>query len=280
MPTKTNDSPSAPSLSRLMKLVEDIDYAMLTTVGANGLLVSRPLSTQQSTVDDVTVRFFTAGSSAKVEEIERDDRVNLAYASSSKNVFVSFAGRGRVHRDPGLIDALWSDAMKAFFPKGKSDPDLVILEVVGETAEVWEGPSSLIGKAIAFVNARITGNTEALGSSSLLNLQAGRKTSPTKTAPTRTSPTKATRSGTQKGEVKVSSAAKPRAAPAGKATQAKSGSPKSGAASKNTSVARTRASSTEPAVSRSNKVATSGSARSAATDRPKGSGTATRGGRS
>ena len=35
----------------LGKLLEKIDIAMLTTVGANGYLVSRPLSTQQATFD-------------------------------------------------------------------------------------------------------------------------------------------------------------------------------------------------------------------------------------
>ena len=69
----------------LGKLLEKIDIAMLTTVGANGYLVSRPLSTQQATFDGERVWFFTEADSPKIDEIRRHPKVNLAYASKDKN---------------------------------------------------------------------------------------------------------------------------------------------------------------------------------------------------
>lgn len=62
----------------LGKLLENIDIAMLTTVGANGYLVSRPLSTQQAQFDGKRVWFFTEADSPKIDEIRRHPKVNLA----------------------------------------------------------------------------------------------------------------------------------------------------------------------------------------------------------
>jgi len=65
----------------LGKLLEDIDIAMLTTIGRDGYLVSRPLSTQKSAFDGRRIWFFTEADSPKIGEIGRNAKVNLAYAS-------------------------------------------------------------------------------------------------------------------------------------------------------------------------------------------------------
>src|SRR6478752_3554915 len=113
----------------LGKLLEDIDIAMLTTIGRDGYLVSRPLSTQKSAFDGRRVWFFTEADSPKIGEIGRNAKVNLAYASKDKNTYVSIAGVASVNRDRALIEQFWSDPLKAFFPRGKDDPNLVLLEL-------------------------------------------------------------------------------------------------------------------------------------------------------
>jgi general stress protein 26 len=156
----------------LGKLLEDIDIAMLTTVGGDGYLVSRPLSTQRSAYDGRRVWFFTEADSPKVAEIRRHPKVNLAYASKDKNTYVSLAGRASVNRDRALIAQFWNDAMKAFFPKGKDDPNLVLLEVEPRTVEYWDGPGTFIGKAISFLVARVTKREEVMGENRLLDLRS------------------------------------------------------------------------------------------------------------
>ena len=156
----------------LGKLIEGIDVAMLTTIGSDGFLVSRPLSTQKSTLDGRRVWFFTEADSPKMAEIGRHPKVNLAYASKDKNTYVSLSGTARVNRDPGLRAELWSDAMKAFFPKGCNDPNLVLLEVEPRTVEYWDGPGSFIGKMVSFLVARVTRREEVMGENRLLDLRS------------------------------------------------------------------------------------------------------------
>ena len=184
----------------LGKLIEGIDIAMLTTVGRDGYLVSRPLSTQKSSYDGRRVWFFTEADSPKIAEVRRHPKVNLAYASKDKNTYVSLAGVARVNRDRALIGQFWNDAMKAFFPKGVDDPNLVLLEVEPRTVEYWDGPGSFIGKAISFLVARVTRREEVMGENRLLDLRTkpARKRLPPSHADARTPAKKAARKSSAK----------------------------------------------------------------------------------
>jgi general stress protein 26 len=163
--------------AHLGELLEGIDIAMLTTVGAQGHLVSRPLSTQQAEYRGTTLWFLTEADSPKVAEIRRQPKVNLAYASKEKNTYVSISGKARTFHDQAKIDELWSDAMKAFFPKGRTDPNLVLLEVEARTVEYWDGPGSFLGKLVTFIVARVTHNEEVMGENRIIDLSGKRVSS-------------------------------------------------------------------------------------------------------
>lgn len=165
-------------VEHLAKLMKKIDIAMLTTVGKGGYLVSRPLSTQTVEFDGERIFFMTEADSPKVAEIRRNARVNVAYASKDANTYISAAGRARVRRDQALIDAFWNDALKAFFPNGKDDPNVTLIEVEVATIEYWDGPGSWIGKAATFLVARVTGNDDVMGENRIIDLSTGRSVKP------------------------------------------------------------------------------------------------------
>ena len=197
--TATAPERDAP-LTRIAEHMAAIDIAMVSTIGEGGSIVSRPLSTQHAALDAGVVRFFTSRRSEKVAELARDPRINLAYASKDRNVFLSVAGRAATNDDPSVKNALWNDALKAFFPNGKDDPDLTVLEVRIASIEAWEGPSSWLGKAVGFLIARVTGDESALGEQTRVVLdaparkaatpKASAKKTPAKKAPARKTPTK------------------------------------------------------------------------------------------
>jgi len=187
-------------LTRIADYMAAIDIAMVTTVDEHGRLVSRPLSTQHAALDAGVVRFFTERSSAKVSHLARNPNINLGYASKDRNVFLSVMGEASTNDDPSVRDVLWSDALKAFFPKGKDDPDLTVLEVRVASIEAWEGPSSWFGKAVGFLIARVTGDETALGEQTSVSLsspprktsakKAAAKKAPAKRAPAKKAPAK------------------------------------------------------------------------------------------
>lgn len=165
-------------LEHLAKLMKKIDIAMLTTVGQGGYLVSRPLSTQAASFDGERVWFFTEADSPKVAEIRRHPRINVAYSSKDANTYLSAAGDARINRDQALIDRFWNDALKAFFPKGPKDPNLVLIEVALRTIEYWDGPGTWIGKAVTFAIARVTGNDDVMAENRIVDVATGRSRKP------------------------------------------------------------------------------------------------------
>jgi general stress protein 26 len=128
----------AEHIAQLAELIKDVEVAMFTTTGVDGRLYSRPLATQQVAFDG-DLWFVITADSPKVAEIALDPRVNVAYASPSKNTYVSVAG-ARVVDDRAKIEELWSPAMKLFFPGGKDDPNLRLIHVRADGRVLgWSG---------------------------------------------------------------------------------------------------------------------------------------------
>lgn len=143
------------AIKKLSDLIKDIDFAMLTTID-EGHLRSRPMQTQDFEFDG-DLWFFTSSRTHKIEEIEKDNRVNVAYASPDTNTYVSVSGTAEVVKDKAKIDEYWNDILKAWFPEGKDSPDLVLLKISVEQAEYWDAPSSTIVQLAGFVKAMVTG---------------------------------------------------------------------------------------------------------------------------
>lgn len=143
------------SIKKLGGLMEDIDFAMLTTMDG-GKLRSRPMSTQKVEFDG-TLWFFTSDQTHKVEEIEKDNRVNVSYAKPEDNVYVSVSGTAELVKDKEKIEELWNPILKAWFPEGLDDPHLALLKIRVEEAEYWDSPSSTLVQIAGFVKAIVTG---------------------------------------------------------------------------------------------------------------------------
>ena len=148
------------SIDKFKKLTESIDFCMLTTI-SGGQLRSRPMSTQEMD-ENGELWFFTSDQTHKVDEIEADSRVNVAYSKPDDNTYVSVSGRGSISKDRQKIEELWNPVLKAWFPKGLDDPNLALLKVSVEEAEYWDSPNSTIVQLAGFLKALVTGQ-EAKG---------------------------------------------------------------------------------------------------------------------
>ncbi|TFZ46149.1 general stress protein [Stenotrophomonas maltophilia] len=160
----------AEHIAQLAELIKDVEVAMFTTTGVDGRLYSRPLATQQVTFDG-DLWFVITADSPKVAEIALDPHVNVAYASPSKNTYVSVAGRAGIVDDREKIEELWSPAMKLFFPGGKDDPNLRLIHVRADSAEYWNGPGTLLGKALSFVLSAVQDEPGQLADNGFIDLR-------------------------------------------------------------------------------------------------------------
>ena len=158
-------------LQKLRTLVKDIDFCMLTTVDESGDLHSRPMSVNGDIDSDGDLWFFTSASSHKVNEIAKLPKVNVSFADPDNQHYVSISGTAQLVRDRKKIDELWKPEFKMWFPKGKEDPDVALLQVNMEKAEYWDSPSSTIGFVLNFVSSLVTGKEADHGENKKIELE-------------------------------------------------------------------------------------------------------------
>lgn len=156
------------SIEKLKELVEGIDFAMLTTI-AGGKLRSRPMSTQEMD-ENGALWFFTSDQTHKVDEIEADNRVNVAYSQPDDNTYVSVFGRAEIVKDRAKIEELWNPVYKAWFPEGLDDPAICLLKISVEEAEYWDSPNSKLVQLAGFVKALVTGQQADGGEYGKINI--------------------------------------------------------------------------------------------------------------
>ena len=166
----SRDATHDENVSKLAALIEGIGIAMLTTVEDDGRLHSRPMATQHDKTDG-DLWFFTKLHSGKVEEVKRDQRVNLSYSDAKKNRYISVTGTANVTLDKGKMKELWQPVYKAWFPDGLDDPEIALLRVSVESAEYWDAPHNTVVKLVGFVKAVVTGQEYQPGENKTLDLE-------------------------------------------------------------------------------------------------------------
>ncbi len=153
---------------KLWSMIKTIQVAMLTTDDGTHLR-SRPMVASQKEFDG-TLYFLTRANSPKTDEVEAKERVNVSYADAHRQDYVSLSGRARIVRDRATVDAHWSEAARTWFPKGKDDPDLAVLQVEVEEAEYWDAPSSTMLYAYGYLKAVTTGKPPQGGETKKVSL--------------------------------------------------------------------------------------------------------------
>jgi general stress protein 26 len=119
----------------LIELVRDFETAMLVTRGSDGALRGRPLTVAKE-YDDGRLFFAIRVESLHVRELESDPHVAVLFQDEQRHV--SLSGTARLRRDRALIEELWSETWRLWFPHGAEDPNLAIVEVRPTSGEYWD----------------------------------------------------------------------------------------------------------------------------------------------
>ena len=143
-------------LNKVQEIIDSIEVGMLTTMQDDGDHKSRPMQTQKLDADG-NLWFLTSRSSHKTEELLKHPGVNVAYADTDSQSYVSVVGKASIVDDPAIKKELWNPIAKAWFPKGLEDPDLTVLKVNIKSAEYWDSSSSTMVQAYHIAKALITG---------------------------------------------------------------------------------------------------------------------------
>lgn len=131
--------------AKLHDLIDDIQIAMMTTRRPDGHLVSRAMATQEKEAPGADLWFVTSEDAHKLDELEAEPYVNLAYYKDRTREWVSVSGIVQISRDRETIRRLYAKDWKAWFPEEgdprhgtPDDPRMVLLGVRIHSAVYFE----------------------------------------------------------------------------------------------------------------------------------------------
>jgi general stress protein 26 len=120
--------------NNLYDVVKDFDEAMLVTHSTRGIH-ARPMAIAR--LDESMMAYLlTDMNSIKVEEIRANPQALLTFQSARK--FATVSGELTVDDDRALIETLWKEIWKVWFPIGKSDPNIALLKFTPSEGEFWD----------------------------------------------------------------------------------------------------------------------------------------------
>jgi general stress protein 26 len=109
---------------------------------ADGKSHSEPLTAQLDKDQVDTIWFFIG----KDNRLAKGGPAMAQFVSKGQDFFACLSGHVAIDNDSTMIDKLWSKPVEAWFPGGKSDPNLALLRFDIDDAELWESDMSLTGK--------------------------------------------------------------------------------------------------------------------------------------
>ena len=123
----------------LWKKMTDGPFVM---VGLNDGVHSEPLTVQLDKDQADTLLFFVG----RDNRVVRGGPAMVQFVSKGQDFFACLSGTISVDTNPALIDKLWSKQVAAWFPGGRSDPNLTLVRFDIDDAELWESDISLAGQ--------------------------------------------------------------------------------------------------------------------------------------
>ena len=141
-------------VDHVWQLMEKIGFAMLVTRDGSKLR-ARPMGAYVRASENA-IYFLTDARRHKDEEIARDPGVNLSFADTSGQKYVSLTGTAKITNDRARIRELFGTPAKAWWDSSE-DPNIRVLTVTPDDAEFWDAP----GKVISYIKMATAAATKS-----------------------------------------------------------------------------------------------------------------------
>ncbi|MGN6618804.1 MAG: pyridoxamine 5'-phosphate oxidase family protein [Ilyomonas sp.] len=135
------------AIKKLQDLTEEIKVCMFCTYTKEQQMECAPMTTQK-TDDTGNIWFISDKNSDRNRDLLQNKNVDLLYAHSGKESFVSVRGTAEIIYDKQVIEEMWSPLAKAWFKEGKDDPNVSIIKVTPAEGKYWDTKN---GKMISFL---------------------------------------------------------------------------------------------------------------------------------
>lgn len=144
---------------RAWNMMEKIQTCMLITWDGERQR-ARPMAATVKPAEHA-IYFLTDARREKDDQIARFPIVTLAFADTGGQKYVSVTGHATVSSDRARIKELWSPFAKAWWDSPE-DPNIRVLTVSPDDAELWDSPGTLIA-TVKMLTAAATGSRPDMG---------------------------------------------------------------------------------------------------------------------
>jgi len=97
--------------------------------------------------DRSPIWFFTTKDNTLVNEMRLGHRAIAHFTSKGHDLFATLHGNLVIEEYREMIDRLWNRWVAAWFPGGKTDPNLELIRLDPERAQIWLDENSLFAGA-------------------------------------------------------------------------------------------------------------------------------------
>ena len=157
-------------VEKLVEMVKGARICMLITIEEKGENLSgRPMSISEIE-EDGTMWFFSKASSSKADEVAKERKVAISITDESRHNYLMINGTATLVNDKVKMIELWSSIMKAWFPLGLDDPDMILIRVTPEEVDYWDSSSNNMVVLFKMLKAIVTGKEYAGGEHGKINL--------------------------------------------------------------------------------------------------------------
>lgn len=165
-----NDATSTEKkLDELYDLIDGMKIALMTTRRPDGMLVTRPMATQDRGPQG-DLWFVTSIDTHKIDEIENDPNVSLGYFDDGSMEWVSVSGTATISQDRQKIRELHEPDWRAWFSDeggnrdgGPEDPRLALIFVDAHTVHYMKSKHSKPRVLFEIARGVLTGSTPDIG---------------------------------------------------------------------------------------------------------------------
>lgn len=132
------------SLAYLSKKMAKLDFAMMATRSADGVLTARPMSNNGDVAYEGDSYFFSYADSRKIADLHTDPQVTLSYTGAvgmlgGPPLFVAVEGEAKLIQDKSAFADHWTKDLDRYFPDGIDTPGVVMIQVTAKAIRYWDG---------------------------------------------------------------------------------------------------------------------------------------------
>ncbi len=141
---------------------------MLTTQTPDGVTHCRPMVVD-AIDENGWLWFLTDRSSRNALELIQNPQATIAFQSTRGDRYVSVQGTAIVVQDDAKVKRMWKPAVRAWFPRGHGELDVVLIAVRVARAEYWLVPRR-INRMVTAATSLMTGRRADAGRHGILDL--------------------------------------------------------------------------------------------------------------